>query len=177
MSDRIPYSVPSRNALVELVRQDRNNPNLRDEDVTFEDIFFSPTELEPGRTYIEMVNRATQIKEWFVYRRLEFSNPDCLGTNLNIKIIGDPTPELIVTEINRMMNFALGPSDVSMSTDYIPVSDGSFEYTLTALTGSYRYVGSTKILVEVVHTSRFTRFLENGRIRYLEDGVQRLLEH
>lgn len=177
MSDRFPYNMPSRAALVKLIRDDENRPNLRDEDVSFEDIFFSPSQLEPGRTYIEMVDRLTQVKDWFVFRRLNLSDPACLGTELSIKIIGDPTPAAIAAEVNRSMNMTFGPDDVSFSTDFIPVSDGIFEYEMNAMMGSYAYFGKTTIQVQVLQSSRFTRFLEDGRIRYLENGVQRELEH
>lgn len=176
MSDRFPYNMPSRAALVELVRRSESRPNLRDQDVTFEDIFFSPSELEPGRTYIEMVDRLTQHKDWFVFRRLNLADPYCLGESLSIKIMGDPTPAAIAEEVNRSMNMNFGPDDVSFSTDFIPVSAGTFEYEMQAMTGSYAYFGKTTIRVEVIPTSRLTRYLENGRIRYLENGIQRLLE-
>jgi len=177
MSDRFPYNMPSREALLELIRRDENRPDLRDQDVTFEDIFFSPTEVEPGRTYIEMVDRLTQIKDWFVFRRLNLADPKCLGTDVSIKIIGDPTPAAIAEEVNRVMGMTFGPADVSFSTDFIPVSNGEFEYEMHALTGSYAYFGKTIIKVTVLQSSRWTRFLENGRIRYLEDGIPRELEH
>lgn len=179
MSDRFPYNMLSRAALVELVRRVENDPDLRDDDVTFEDIFFSPTELEPGRTYIEMVNRLTKIKDWFVFRRLNLSDPYCLGTDLAIKIIGDLTPAAIAEEVNRSMGMSFGPDDVDFSTDFIPGADGNgeYEYEMHALTGSYGYFGKTTIKVTVVQSTRWTRFLESGRIRYLEDGIARELEH
>lgn len=176
MSDRFPYNMPSRAALVELVRRSENRPNLRDQDVTFEDIFFSPSQLEPGRTYIEMVDRLAQKKYWYVYRRLNLGDPACLGQDLNIKIMGDPTPAAIAAEVNRSMGMTFGPDDVSFSTDYIPVTEGRFEYEMHAMTGSYAYFGKTRLIVDVIPASRLTRYLENGRIRYLENGIQRLLE-
>lgn len=177
MSDRFPYNMQSREALVELVRRSENKPDLKDDLVTFEDIFFAPSVLEPGRTYIELVDKVTQTKEWFVYRRLNLADPYCLGETLSIKIIGDPSPYAIATEVNRVMGMTFGPSDVSFSMDYIPVPDGIFEYEMQAFTGSYAYFGKTKIKVEVLHSSRYTRFLQDGRIRYLEDGIARELEH
>lgn len=177
MSDRFPYNMPSRAALVKLVREDQNKPELKDQDVTFEDIFFSPTEVEPGRTFIEMIDRTIQIKDWFVYRRLNLSDPACLGPLVSIKIIGDPSPAAIAKEINRSFGMTFGPDDVSFSDEYIPVSNGEFEYELRALTGSYAYFGKTRVMVKVIQSSRWTRFLEDGRIRYLEDGIPRELEH
>lgn len=177
MSDRFPYNLPSRAALVQEVRDSENRPDLKDSDVTFEDIFFSPTEVEPGRTYIEMVDRTTQIKDWFVYRRLNLSNPACLGESISIKLIGDPTPAAIALEINRSMGMTFGPSDVSFSDEFIQVPGESFQYELRALTGSYVYFGKTLVNVTVVPNSRWLRYLESGRIRYLEDGIPRQLEH
>lgn len=177
MIDRFPYNLPSRVALVVLIRRLTNRPNLKDEDVSFEDIFFSPTEVEPGRTYIEMVDRSVQYKDWFVFRRLNLADPACLGNELAITIVGDPTPAAIAREINRSMGMTFGPDDISFSEEYIPVSNGNFNYELRAMTGSYAYFGVTTINVKVVQSSRWNRYLQDGLIRYLQDGTPRQLEH
>lgn len=177
MSDRFPYNMLSRGALVELVRRSETRPDLRDDDVTFEDIYFSPTEVEPGRTFIEMVDRRTHTKDWFVYRRLNLADPFCLGPTVPITIIGDPSPYAIAMEINRSMGMTFGPDDVSFSTEFIPVGNGSFEYEMRALTGSYAYYGSTTINVTVKESSRFNRYLQDGMTRYLENDIPRQLEH
>jgi hypothetical protein len=177
MSDRFPYNLPSREALVELVRRSTNRPDLKDEYVTFEDLFFSPTIVEPGRTSIEMIDRVTSQKEWFEFRRLELSNNRCLGPLVSIKIMGDPTPANIAAEINRSRKMKFGPSDVSFSDELIPVMGTTFEYIMPALSGSYVFYGSTKVQVEVLPISQWTRYLENGAIRYTQEGVARELEH
>lgn len=177
MSDRFPYNLPSREALVELVRRSNKRPNLKDEYVTFEDMFFSPTEVEPGRTYIEMIDRETSHKDWFEFRRLDFADTRCFGPSLSIKVMGEPTPANIALEINRSFLRKLGPSDVSFSEELIPVIGNTFEYDFTALTGSYVYFGTTKVLVEIIPVSQWTRYTEAEKIRYTEDDITRELEH
>lgn len=177
MSDRFPYNLPSRRALVELVRRSENKPDLRDDYVTFEDLFFSPTVVEPGRTYIEMVDKLTPIKRWFEFRRLDLSDPRCLGPSVSILLQGDPTPANIALEINRSRLMNLDQSDVSFSDEIIAYTGNSFEYTMPALTGSYVFYGSTKIQVTVIPTSRWTRYKENNAIRYTEENIERELEH
>lgn len=177
MSDRFPYNLPPREALVELVRRSENRPDLRDEFITFEDLFFSPTAPEPGRTYIEMIDRLSGHKSWFEYRRLDLSNPRCLGPVVNIKVQGAPTPASIATEINRSRKMNFGPSDVSFSDEIIPTTSTNFEYDLVALSGSYVFYGKTKIIVEVIPTSQWTRYTEDDVVRYTEAGIEREIEH
>lgn len=177
MSDRFPYNMPSREALVELVRRSTGRTDLKDDYITFEDLFFSPTVVEPGRSYIEMIDRQTSHKDWFEFRRLNLSDTRCLGPVVNIKIMGDPTPENIAMEINRSRKMSFGPSDLSFSDELIPVIGNLFEYDLIALTGSYAYFGKTKIIVEVIPVSQWTRYTELGKIRYTEAGLNRELEH
>lgn len=177
MSDRFPYDRPSREALVELVRRDENRPDLRDDYVTFEDLFFSPTVVEPGRTYIEMIDLISSVKRWFEFRRLDLADRRCLGPQISIRVQGDATPANIAAEINRSRKMEFGPSDVSFSDELIPHTGTTFEYDLVALTGSYAYFGTTKVLVEVIPTSRWSRYKEDGGIRYTEEGVERELEH
>lgn len=177
MSDRFPYNLPSRAALVELIRRSEKRPDLRDDYVTFEDLYFTPTVTEPGYTTIEMIDRVTSHKSWFEFRRLDLANPRCLGPLINIKIQGDPTPEAIAKEINRSRNMKFDPSDLSFSDELIPVTGSTFTYDLVALSGSYVYYGATKVNVEVLPISRWTRYLEDGSIRYTEDDITRELEH
>lgn len=177
MSDRFPYNLPSREALVELVRRSENRPTLKDDNITFEDLFFSPTQVEPGRSYIEMIDRATSHKDWFEFRRLDLASPKCLGPVVSIKVQGEPTPANIAAEVNRSRLMKFGPSDVSFSDELLPVTGTTFEYMLVALAGSYVFYGQTKILVELLPVSQWTRYVESGGIRYTEDGVNRELEH
>lgn len=177
MSDRFPYDMPSREALVELVRQSRNRPDLRDNFVTFEDLFFSPTLVEPGRTYIEMIDLITSHKEWFEFRRLDLSDRRCLGPQISIRVQGDATPANIAEEINRSRMMVFGPSDISFSDELIPHTGNTFEYDLTAMSGSYVYYGSTKVIVEVIPVSKWTRYKEDSGIRYTEEAIEREIEH
>lgn len=177
MSDRFPYNLPSREALVELVRRSENRPTLKDEYVTFEDLFFSPSTMEPGRTYIEMLDKVSNHKDWFEFRRLDLANPRCLGPLVSIKVMGDPTPANIAAEINRSRKMPFGPSDVSFSDELIPVIGDTFEYEFTALSGSYAYYGKTMVQVEIIPISQWTRYVEAGSIRYTEEGDARNLEH
>lgn len=177
MSDRFPYNLPSREALVELVRRSENRPDLRDNFVTFEDLFFSPTLVEPGRTYIEMVDLITSHKDWFEFRRLDLADNRCLGPTINIIVQGNATPANIALEINRSRKMSFGESDVSFSDEVIAYTGDSFDYDFTALSGSYAYYGTTKVKVTVVPTSQWTRYTESDLIRYTEVGVERELEH
>lgn len=177
MSDRFPYNLPSREALVELIRRSERRPNLKDDYVTFEDLYFTPTTAEPGYTTIEMIDKIADFKSWFEFRRLDLSNPRCLGPVVNIKIQGDPTPEAIAKEINRSRNMKFDPSDLSFSDEQIPVFGDTFTYVLRALSGSYVYYGETIVNVEILPISRWTRYLEDGCIRYTEDDITRELEH
>ena len=177
MSDRFPYNLPSREALVELVRRSKNRPTLKDENITFEDLFFSPTQVEPGRSFIEMIDRDTSHKDWFEFRRLDLSSPKCLGPVVSIKVQGEPTPANIAAEVNRSRLMQFGPSDVSFSDELLPVTGTTFEYIMTALAGSYVFYGKTKILVELLPVSQWTRYVESGGIRYTEEGYPRELEH
>lgn len=177
MSDRFPYDLPSRAALCRLIRETSKHKNIKDEFVSFEDMFYSPTTQIPGRTYIEMVDNLTSIKDWFVLRRLSLSHPDCLGPNPSIKLSGIATPATIAEEINRSRKMSFGPDDISFSTTIINHRDDIFEYELTAMTGSYAYYGSTKVQVEMVEGNQYSRLLEEGSYRLLEDGDIRELEH
>lgn len=177
MSDRFPYDKPARQALVELVRRSENRPDLSDEYITFEDLFFSPTLVTPGRTYIEMIDLLTGYKDWYEFRRLDLADNRCLGPSISIIVQGDATPAAIALEINRSRKMMFGESDVSFSDELIAYTGNSFEYDFTALTGSYAYFGKTKVNVTVIPTSQYTRYKEDTAIRYTENGTERLIEH
>ncbi|BEG72412.1 virion structural protein [Pseudomonas phage PA1C] len=177
MSDRFPYNLPSRAALCRLIRETSKHKNIQDEFVNFEDMFFSPTSGVPGRTYIEMIDNKASLKDWFVYRRLELSHPDCLGPNPSIKLSGVATPAAIAEEINRSRKMTFGPDDLSFSTTVINTKDDVFEYELVAMTGSYAYFGSTIVTIEMVEGNQYARLLEDGGYRLMEDGLIRELEH
>jgi hypothetical protein len=170
MSDRFPYNLPSREALVRLAREDTNE-DIQSEHVNFEDMFFSPRPEIPGRTFIEMVNNRTKHKFWFVYRRLDMAL--VIGPNAHFKIDGLPTPANIAHEINRSRNMTFGPDDISFSNTVINATDDIFTYRLKAMTGSYAYFGEVDIEIELVGGNQYARFLETGEYRLTEAGLVR----
>ncbi|WDS62246.1 virion structural protein [Pseudomonas phage D6] len=175
-TDRFPFDTPSRDALVAQVNHDLKR-NYKPNQVSFEDMFFAPLPAIPGRTFIEMTNLLTGLKEFFVYRRLDLAHPKVLGTSTRIKIVGLPTPANIAAEINRSRKMSFGPDDISFSTVVIENSEASFVYRLKAMTGSYPYYGETDIIVDVIDANPFARYLEDGDMRQLENGEIRELEH
>ncbi|MFO5615042.1 hypothetical protein ACLBQC_31255, partial [Klebsiella pneumoniae] len=98
MQDIFPYDIASRDALVKLARDDLKI-NFKPETVTFEDMFFSPTTIEPGRTFIEMIDITTDIKYMLTYRRLDFADPRAIGEGSIQKIVGNLTPKGIGEDI------------------------------------------------------------------------------
>jgi hypothetical protein len=175
-TDRFPYDMPSRDALVEQVNRDLQR-NYKPNQVSFEDMFFAPLPAIPGRTFIEMTSRLTGLKEFFVYRRLDLANPKALGTSTRIKVLGRPTPASIANEINRSRKMTFGPDDLSFSTVVINNSEETFVYRLKAMTGSYAYFGETDVIVEVLEANPYARYLEDGDARLMETGDIRELEH
>ena len=174
MSDRFPYNLPSRAALCRLIREKPIYRDIKDDLVTFEDMFHAPVGGVPGRTFIEMIDLSTQIKSWFVFRRLDLKM--ALTKNSTIKIIGTPTPKAIAEEINRSRGMTFGPDDISFSTTPLVVKGDQVEYTLKAMLGSYAYYGECTITVSIVTPPGSTRLLEDGSERLLEDGTVRQLE-
>lgn len=175
-SDRFPFDMSSRDALVTQINIDLKR-SYKPDQVTFEDMFFAPLPSIPGRTFIEMVDRLTGLKSYFVYRRLDLAHPKALGTNTRIKVLGLPTPASIAAEINRSRKMTFGPDDISFSTTVIQHDQDVFTYRLKAMTGSYAYFGETDILVEVVEANPWSRYLEDGDARLMETGEVRELEH
>lgn len=175
-NDRFPYNMPSRDALVVQLNKDLRR-DYKPNQVSFEDMFFAPLPGVPGRTFIEMTDRLTGRKEFFVYRRLDLAHPKALGVNTKITILGLPTPAKIAAEINRSRKMTFGPDDISFSTVVIVTPENTFVYRLKAMAGSYAYFGETDILVEVLAEDPFSRYLEDGEQRLLETGEARQLEH
>lgn len=175
MNDRFPYDLPPREALVELIRR-TEDPSVTSDNVTFEDMFFSPTPTEPGRTFIEKVDTRTNRKKWYVYRRLDLRR--VIGNGSTFHMLGRPTPANVAYEVNRSRNMKLGQDDVSFSTTAIDVGDvNPFPYNFAALTGSYVYFGNVDILLDILNVTPFARLMETGALRYNEDGAIRELEH
>lgn len=175
MSDRFPYDLPSRDALVRLI-QETTQSTITAETVTFEDMFFAPLQSVPGRTYIEMINTRTQRKEWYVFRRLDIKK--VFGDTAVFRLMGRPSPASIAIEINRALNMQLGPDDISFSTALIELNGETVvKYMLRAMTGSYAYYGEVEITLEILSVSPYARVLEDGGIRLNENGGIRELEH
>lgn len=175
-TDRFPFDMPARDALVEQVNKDLKR-NYKPEQVSFEDMFFAPLPAIPGRTFIEMTDHITGLKSFFTYRRLDLAHPKALGTNTKITVLGRPTPASIANEINRSRKMTFGPDDISFSTVVVSNEEVSFVYRVKAMTGSYAYFGETDIIVEVVEANPWARYLEDGDPRLMETGEIRELEH
>lgn len=174
-SDRFPYDRPSFQALVELARREKPNDQIEEGFVLFGDMFFGPTEGTPGRTFIEMFNQKTQLKRWFVFRRLDFNR--VLGPNPTITLIGKITPANIAKEINRSREMYLDYTDVDFGSEVLADGSEPFTYVLKALPGSYVYYGQATITVNAIPVQDGVRLLEDGTERTLEDGTTpRLLE-
>lgn len=177
MSDRFPYNLPSRAALCRLIREKPIYRNIKDDQVTFEDMFHAPVEGVPGRTFIEMIDLLRQVKSWFVFRRLDLKIS--LVQNSTIKISGPPTPKAIAEEINRSRGMTFGPDDLSFSDSVIEGVGDNFVYELNAMLGSYAYFGSCLLNIEVLGGTQGDRLLETssgGIVRLLENGEGRELE-
>lgn len=177
---RFPFDLSSRKALIELIRRDRPTETIEEEYLIFGDFFFSPTEQEPGRTYIEMTNLWNGKKRWFVYRRLDINPVIRQYTPIDesyvrVDIVGTITSEKILAEINRKFNMHLDHEDVAVSSK--PLTDkNSIVYTLIMLPNSYAYYGYVPIYVNTTPDQLGLRLLEDGTVRLLEDGTPRRLE-
>lgn len=177
---RFPYDLPSERALVELIRRDRPQDDVREGFVRFGDFYYSPTATEPGRTYVEMNNLRTGKKRWFVYRRLsidqvlrEYAVDDQYYVTLEID--GAITSAKILAELNRTFRLPLDHTDVDTDDQIITTNDATV-FTLTMRPDSYAYYGQAVIYVNTTPDKLYARLLEDGSIRLLENGVPRLME-
>lgn len=173
MSDRFPYDLPSREALVKLAAE-TTKEDITSNFVSFDDMFFSPLQTIPGRTFIEMTNRKTGHKFWYMFRRLDLAL--VFGKTAIFKVVGPATPASIAAEINRSRNMVLGPDDLSFSQVTIPQRTNPFVYRLRAMTGSYAYYGEVDVLIEILDGGFGARLLEDGDLRLMEDGQIRQLQ-
>ena len=170
---KFPYNMKSRAALVELIRI-TEKMDIADDLITFEDIVYSPTPQEPGRTYIEMIDLRINYKYWYAYRRLELNK--VIQPRYSITLTQRPTPSAIVNEINRSLDMNFGPDDTSFSNTVLTTSNESFIYTMKAFAGSYAYCGTVDILVNQAIAELKIREEEDGTIRLTEAGIIRRLE-
>lgn len=177
---RFPYDLPSYDALVELIRRERPSEDIQKDFLIFGDMFFAPTDEEPGRTYIEMTNLRTGKKRPFVYRRLDI-NPVLRQYTLaeepyiGIEIDGEITSAKILAEINRKFKMHLNHDDVEVSNKPLTAEDNTV-YTMYMLPKSYAYYGFISIYVNTTPDALNHRLLEDGTVRLMEDGRERLLE-
>lgn len=171
--NKFPYNMHSREALVELIRITQNM-DLKDDLVTFEDIIYSPTIAEPGRTYVEMIDLRYNYKYWYAYRRLELYK--VIPANYAITLSQRPTPAAIAIEINRSLDMKFDPSDVSFSNTIITNSNEPFIYRFTAFAGSYAYCGYADILVNQAISDEYIRIEQDSTIRLTEKGIIRRIE-
>lgn len=177
---RFPYDLPSYDALIELIRRERPGEDILKDFLVFGDMFFAPTDEEPGRTYIEMTNLRNGKKRWFVYRRLDI-NPVLREYTLaeepyvSIELDGEITSAKILAEINRKFKMHLNHDDVEVSNKPL-TADNNAVYTMYMLPGSYAYYGFVTIYVNTTPDAFAHRLLEDGTVRLLEDGTPRLLE-
>lgn len=174
MSDRFPYNLPSREALVRLAAE-TTGQDYESAFVSFDDMFFAPLQTVPGRTFIEMSDRKTGFKFWYMYRRLDLAI--ILGEGSLLRVVGVATPASIAREINRSRGMMFGPDDLSFSN--VPIERHGynvFRYRIPAMTGSYAYYGEVEIIIEVIDDGPSTRLLEDKMPRQLEDGEIRFLE-
>ncbi|MFO5979654.1 hypothetical protein ACLBSL_33815, partial [Klebsiella pneumoniae] len=67
--------------------KDELNKKFKPESVIFDVMFFSPCTIEPGRTFIEMIDITTDIKYMLTYRRLDFAGPRAIGEGFILKLV------------------------------------------------------------------------------------------
>lgn len=177
---RFPYDLTSRAALIELIRRDRPFDWIVDENITFGDMFFAPTDEEPGRTFIEMTNAGSGKKRWLSYRRLDIDlvmreyTPNH-ASHVNIVISGTITSAKILDELNRVFDMHLNHEDVLVNDR--PLTTGlDVVYTLQIIPTSLAYYGYVPIYVNTSPDQLDYRLFEDGEERLLENGQPRRLE-
>lgn len=173
-SDRFPYDLPPFRAMVRLIQETYPAFKLTEENAKFSDVFFDPTPDIPGRTFVQVENTILNVKESYVYRRLDLGITFSLG--LNIAVNGAITPRSIAEEINRSHGMALDKTDVSWSNIPLVPIGGSVVYRMRALPGSHVWYGETLVTVVPASIPVNARRFEDGQVRYTEDGTIRILE-
>lgn len=174
-SDRFPYDMPPRAALIRLIEETYPNHQLVSDYLNIGEPFFAPTATTPGRTFIEVEDTDYNVKRWYVYRRLDLAI--ALGEQPHIQLTTAISPQAIVDEINRSRGMTLTADDVPYhSRPLVPVGE-SVIYRLRALPTSLVWYG--EVLVDVTYVGpppTPQRQLESGELRTLEDGTVRTLE-
>jgi hypothetical protein len=173
-TDRFPYDLPSREALVTLIQQSRPAWGIESHTVDFDPPYYSPTVETPGRTFIEVYMLDKGIKTWFRYRRLDISK--AIGERIIISIEGDITSRKIVEKINSRRAMVFGVDDVYMTDRVLGSADTALLYRMRAKANSAVWYGSTIIEVVPANQVANARLAEDGSTRITEDGETRTLE-
>lgn len=173
-SDRFPYDLPSREAMVRLIQETFPKFGLEKRYAKLGRPFFQPTADIPGRTFIEVENTIKNVKANYVYRRLDLGVT--FPNGLEIAVTGPITPRSVAQEINRAYEMQFGPEDVPYF-DFMLVPIGiSVVYRMRALSDSLVWFGDVLVTVHPADIPSNARLLEDGRVRYLEDGEVRIME-
>lgn len=176
MSTIYSYQKPGRDALVDLIQTVHPRLNVVDHNIEFDEPYLAPSEVEPGRTFIEVLLMDRGVKTTFVYRRLDLAVAMGDPIQLNMNINNEVTPEKIVEKINMVRGYNLNPRDVDMSDIPIHTTRNPIHYTLKARPSSYVWYGQTDVIITLSNITGHERLLEDGTIRELEDDGNRLLE-
>lgn len=166
--DLFPFGLTSHVALVRLVQTDNPSRKLYPEYCDFGDFYASPTEVEPGRTFVEMTDRFNGLKDSYVYRRVPIDEVVICKQALRVKT--PVTPTAIIEEINRSRKLALGARDVEFSNVDFGITDRAFSFTLKVLPTSYVYIGEVVFDVLPVVIDEIYLREEEGRLMLEESG-------
>jgi len=170
----IAYNLPSRDALIELIKRSYPERKINAQHLEFGDMYSDPTPEEPGRTFVEMVDTITRQKEWYVYRRLNLGI--VLRDHTTISLEGLISPKRIVEALNLVAGLYLNATDVIMDDVLLAPKGYSFTYRMKALPESYVWYGGLSIQVVSLSFPDGARMLENGGARLVENGDFRFLE-
>lgn len=175
MTDRFPYDLPSREALIRLIQETYPSLNVKMHNSTVELPYFSPTINTPGRTFVEVHLNNKEQPLVFVYRRLD------LDTALNspsVIVEGAITPRAIAERLNESRGMSFGPDDVSFSEVELGEEGEQITYRMKALPQSLVWYGETTVTANSATSGENTRVTESGDdIRVTEDGETRRIEN
>ncbi len=173
-TDVFPYNLPSRLAMIRLIQETHPRFNLKEEYTHFDPPFASPTETNPGRTFVKVEQTDLNLERHYVYRRLDLNITFKGG--ITIKLDSPVTSRRIVEEINRVRDMNLGLDDVEMNDEPMGEPGQPLNYTMAAKEDSLVWYGSVPVYVESTDRPMNIRILEDGSSRLVETGDYRLLE-
>lgn len=168
------YDMPGREALVKLIQEAKPKLDVNQNNVDFGDPFYSPTQAEPGRTFIELFLLDRGTKAQFAYRRLDMAI--AMGNPLQITVDGRVTTKNIVDEINRSRGFALDELDTDYDDYELAPIGTAIYYRMKAKPSSYVWYGETVVQVAPGSAIAGARLMEDESPRLMEAGNPRLLE-